>query len=156
MNTKFRYNDKLNAISTYFGISKAAGKYVYHRRRRGYPYKKDTDVSFLKWSTKLLNALIKADRLALFDWDTLEFTNDINLMLARGIDVDKQSNRFCVNKAKHTTNHRQFNIDTTNVSTYDGDGDGGGWSVVTTSRKQMFNKHILRKMGFIKSRNLYK
>ena len=149
-NVKFSYKDKINAISSYFGVSEDASKYMYHRRRRGYPYKKDTDLAFLKWTTKLQNAFIKADQIATFDWDNLKFDEDLKMLYMNGIDVETQANKVQVNKISQTVQPttRQSNVDEKSV--YDeSDDDGGGWTVVTTNKGQLVKRHMLRKMGFL-------
>ena len=148
-NVKFSYKDKINAISSYFGVSEDASKYMYHRRRRGYPYKKETDPAFLKWTTKLQNAFIKADQIATFDWDNLKFDEDIKMLFMNGIDVEKQANKVQVNKISQTVQPttRQLNFDEKSVN--DESDDGGGWTVVTTNKGQLVKRHMLRKMGFL-------
>lgn len=148
-NVKFSYKDKINAISSYFGVSEDASKYMYHRRRRGYPYKKDTDLAFLKWTTKLQNAFIKADQIATFDWDNLKFDEDLKMLCMNGIDVETQSNKVQVNKISQTVQPttRQSNVDEKSVN--DESDDGGGWTVVTTNKGQHVKRYMLRKMGFL-------
>jgi len=148
-NVKFSYKDKINAISSYFGVSEDASKYMYHRRRRGYPYKKETDPAFLKWTTKLQNAFIKADQIATFDWDNLKFDEDIKMLFMNGIDVEKQANKVQVNKISQTVQPttRQLNFDEKSVN--DESDDGGGWTLVTTNKGQLVKRHMLRKMGFL-------
>jgi hypothetical protein len=145
-NVKFSYKDKINAISSYFGVSEDASKYMYHRRRRGYPYKKDTDLAFLKWTTKLQNAFIKADQIATFDWNNLKFDEDLTMLC---IDVETQANKVQVNKISQTVQPttRQSNVDEKSVN--DESDDGGGWTVVTTNKGQLVKRHMLRKMGFL-------
>ena len=148
-NVKFSYKDKINAISSYFGVSEDASKYMYHRRRRGYPYKKETESEFLKWTTKLQNAFIKADQIATFDWGNLKFDEDIKMLFMNGIDVETQSNKVQVNKISQTVQPttRQLNVDEKSVN--DESDDGGGWTVVTTNKGQLVKRHMLRKMGFL-------
>jgi hypothetical protein len=149
---KFSYKDKINAISSYFGISHTAAKYMYNRRRKGYPYKKESDSSFMKWSVKLQNAFIKADQIKTFTWDDLSFDDDIKQLRINGIDVDEQSYKIHVNKISQTTKRssKQSNIDGKSVlSADDDDADGGGWIVVTTNKGHLPKRHILRKMGFL-------
>lgn len=67
------YDDKINLISSYFGISEICAKYLFHRRYRGFPFHKKNDPKFLAWSITLQNAIILLDTLVGFDWETLEF-----------------------------------------------------------------------------------
>lgn len=144
---KFSYKDKINAISSYFGISDPAAKYMYHRRRRGHPYKNITDDYFLEWNMKLQNAFIKADQIATFDWDALRFGDDVKALIVNGIDIDDQPHRSQVNKINQGTRSstKQTNVDGKSVT----DESDNDWTVVTTNKGQLAKKHILRKMGFL-------
>jgi hypothetical protein len=147
-NTKVSYNDKINAISSYFGISDSAAKYMYHRRRRGFPYKNVTDNSFLEWTIKLQNAFIKADQIAAFDWSILKFDKDIKILSVNGVDVNDQSNKVQVNKISQMghLSAKQVTNDAKNVKE---DPGCDGWTLVTTNRGQLVKRNTLRKMGFL-------
>ena len=101
MDPKFSYQDKINSISSYFGVTNEAAKYMYHRRRYGFPFKNENDTNFIKWDNKVLNALIKADKLEGFNWDLLLFDDDMQLLLEKNIDVNLQSDKIDVYKGRN-------------------------------------------------------
>lgn len=135
------YNDKIRTISSYFGISNDASKYMFHRRRRGFPWKKDDEVGYLKWSIQLQNAFIKADNIDVFDWSALKFNNDIQILMENGIIVEDQPKTIQANRRK---------LDTDIKEEYDDDdNDGGGWTVVTKNKTHLQQKYLLKNMGFL-------
>jgi hypothetical protein len=133
----YNYNDKIRTIESYFGISNNASKYMFHRRRRGIPWKTDDDASYLKWTIQLQNALIKADNILEFDWVNLRFNTDIQTLLENGIVVNNQSCEVQANKQTPCS----YNSN--------GDDDGGGWTVVTKNKTRLIQKHLLKQMGFL-------
>ena len=138
----YNYNEKIKVISESFGISKMAAKYIYHRRRRGYPYKKVGNHNFIQWSTKLQNALIKADGIVDWDWDNLLFSEDVKKLMEHGINVDEESNKIVIKNAQASGNsHKQNSPDI--ESTDD------GWTVVTNNMSKLSQKYILRKIGLL-------
>ena len=139
--TRSNYNDKIKNISSYFGISVEAAKYMYHRRRRGFPWKNENDGNFLKWNIQLQNALIKADNLAVFDWTSLKFNNDVNTLKENGIIVDEQPKTIYRNKSN---DNQESNKDIDEE-----EDDGGGWTVVTKKENNSIQKQILRNLGFL-------
>lgn len=158
-NNKFSYKDRINAICSYFGVSEPAAKYMYHRRRRCYPYKKETDHSFIPWTIKLQNAIISADRIATIDWENLKFDDDVKTLIKHGIDVETQPNKIQVNKISQTTKlpTRRATIDGKGVEeeTDNEFDDGGEWTVVSTNKGQLIKRHMLRTMGFLPKANMY-
>ena len=148
--TKISYKYKLCAISTYYSVSENAAKYFYHRRRYGYPFKKTTDSMFLKWDNKLLNALIKADKIDGFNWDNLVFSNDIQALLDNNINVDLQSNKVEIFKGRNLSSKtKSFE----KYSNEDNEIQDQGWMIVTTNKGQLIRRNILRKMGFLTQSN---
>ena len=124
-NPPINYEDKLSAIGLYFGVSDKASKYLYHRRRRGFPYKRDGMPRYLKWSTQLQNSLVKADQLSTWSWEDLEFECDVSKLAYAGLDIDKESDSIYVNKLA----------------------DQDGWSVVPT--KSNYTKYVVRRAGLL-------
>lgn len=133
------YNDKIKAISSYFNVSENAAKYMFHRRRRGYPWKKEGDSNYLKWSIPIQNAFVKADNLGLLNWGYLKFSDDLNVLLENGIDIEEQSNTIYINKNTNETDNKYIKEE---------DKDGG-WTVVTNKKSEFIKKHLLRSMGFL-------
>ena len=129
------YNEKIKVIKSYFKISEQAAKYMFHRRRRGYPWKKDNDVGYFMWSIQLQNALVKADTIALFNWEILKFDNDVHTLSEHGIVLDEQPNTI------------QVNVNAINTDIKEDDDEG--WTVVTTKKSHVIKKQLLRNMGFL-------
>jgi hypothetical protein len=132
------YNDKLKAISSYFGVSEGAAKYIFHRRRKGFPWKKDADTNYFEWSIQLQNAFIKADNITLFDWRNLNFNNDIQILAENNIIVNEQPNTIQFNKRKIDKDLNEEDDDA-----------GGGWTIVTKNKTLLIQKHLLKDMGFL-------
>ena len=168
--SKFKYKNKITAISSYFGVSEQAAKYMYHRRQRGLPYKTETDDLYIEWNIKIQNALVKADKISGFNWDGLEFSDDINVLSNNNIIVNNQSNIVYINKNNEKNNelnneknnelnnekNTQIECDENNQTsqtdgtcqnddTYQTD----GWTIVTTNKGQMVRRQILKKLGFL-------
>lgn len=130
------YNDKIKAISSYFGVSEGASKYIFHRRRRGFPWKKDTDTNYLEWSIQLQNAFINADNITAFDWSNLNFKNDIQILAENNIIVNDQPKTIQFNKRKTDKDLNE-------------EDDGGGWTVVTKNKTLLIQKHLLKDMWLL-------
>jgi hypothetical protein len=131
----YTYNEKINSIHNYFGVSTNAAKYMFNRRRRGFPWKKSNDVNYLKWDIQLQNAFIEADTLLNFNWGNLKFSNDIQILSDYGITIESQLKT--VNKnVKPGVKKIKENTD-------------GEWTVVTTNRKKLNEKHVLKFIGFL-------
>jgi hypothetical protein len=145
---RFNYKDNIQTISSYFSISEAAAKYIFHRRRRGIPYKKEGSSNYLEWSMQLQNALINADQLASFDWNVLKFDDDLKTLMQNGIDVNSQPKTVQVNKIKQTQNLR-LSLKCNDGRDIEEDDDTEGWTVVTSSKTQLVKKQVLRKMGLL-------
>lgn len=145
---KFIYSEKIGAISSYFNVSREAAKYIYHRRRKGFPYKKVDDPNFIKWDMRIQNALIKADTLDVWNWKELSFYDDVYDLQNHGIDVLKQSYDVYKNPKSHKVSHREESLIDEETN--------GEWTIVTPSKKKMHDKFILKKMGFLRPKKLYK
>jgi hypothetical protein len=161
--SKFKYKNKITAISSYFGVSEQAAKYMYHRRQRGLPYKTETDDLYIEWNIKIQNALVKADKISGFNWDGLEFSDDINVLSNNNIIVNNQSNIVYINKNNEKNNelnneinnekNTQIECDENNQSE-NNDGtrqtdETDGWTTVITDKGQMVRRKILKKLGFL-------
>ena len=150
----FTYNDKLNIISEFFGVSYPCAKYMYHRRRKGHPYKKNEDDGYLKWDIQIQNALVSGDSYNI-DYKNLNFNNDINEMYKMyEIDIDKES-KFIVKQNKiMQTDKKKSKIRDSDISDHTDDNDGE-WNVITTKKTLHDKKKLLKNMGFyISSSNL--
>ena len=144
--TKISYNNKINAISSYFGVSFNAAKYMYNRRQRGFPYKHETDMLFLEWSIQLQNALVKADKISGFNWDDLNFDNDINILNTNNIKVNDQPLKIHINKI----NNYAYNFNENNMNGESNENNmNEGWTVVTNNKEQMIRRQILKQIGFL-------
>lgn len=130
------YNDKIKAIKSYFNISEQSAKYLYHRRRRGYPWKKASEVGYIAWNIQLQNALVKADTIALFNWENLKFDNDVQILSEHGIIIEEQPKNIQVNDKTNATDIKEEDSDE-------------GWTVVTTKKSHVIKKHLLKNMGFL-------
>ena len=154
--SKFKYKNKITAISSYFVVSEQAAKYMYYRRQRGLPYKTETDDLYIEWNIKIQNALVKADKISGFNWDDLEFSDDINVLNNNNIIVNNQSPTVYINKNKelnYNEKNNQIECDENNQSdnkdgTYQND-ETDGWTTVITDKGQMIRRKILKKIGFL-------
>ena len=129
--TKFSYNEKINAIHEYFGVSIDAAKYMFNRRKCGHPWKKSNDKNYLKWCIQLQNAFIEADNIRYFDWDALTFSNDINILSDNGIEID--------NQLKIITKNNKTSIKK----------KPDEWTIITSDQKKINKKHLLKFIGFL-------
>jgi hypothetical protein len=144
------YDAKIGAISTYFGVSDSAAKYMYHLRRKGFPYCKPDQKDFLPWSTPLQNALVRADTHETFKWGILQFGDEELALMQVGIDINEQEHVIFRNDVSQENASNVTNV--TNVSFNDVQDDGDGWTVVNTKDKLLAEKHILRSCGLLPSR----
>jgi hypothetical protein len=85
------YEERLIIIMDFFGISRKASKFIYHRKRRGYPFKKRDDFKFLEWDLRLQNALVKADECIDWDWNELKFGYEEHVLSQNDILLEDQS-----------------------------------------------------------------
>jgi len=150
----FTYNDKLNIISEFFGVSYPCAKYMYHRRRKGYPYKKPEDDGYLKWDVQIQNGLVSGD-LFNIEYKNLHFDNDINeLHKEYGVDINLLPNEKIQKNKILQTDNKKSKISNGEISEHADDTDGE-WNVITTKKTLHDKKKILRQMGFyISSYNL--
>jgi len=132
---KINYNEKINMLKKYFGISEECAKYMFHRRRRGFPFKKDGDVSYLEWSILLQNIIVLAD-LHYDDFNSLEFSNDISELL-NYIDISTVSKT-------HTVCNKISNSDLNQKKD-----DVNEWCLVSKKTSRSVIKNHVKKMGFI-------
>lgn len=126
------FKDKINAISSYFNVSMQCAKYIYHRRKKGQPFKSEDDVGYIQWNMKIQNSLIKADLIKDFNWKDLKFVNDVTTLKNFGIDVESQDDKLYTNKKENDFN----------------ESNELGWTVVTRRRSNK-NKKILTKLHLI-------
>lgn len=87
---KQQYNEKINAIKTYFDVSAEAAVYIYYRRKRSFPWKKKGDPKYLYWNAKLLYKLIQMDNILDFDWRSMEFGKEEEIFQKYNV-VDKDT-----------------------------------------------------------------
>ena len=148
--SKFKYKNKITAISSYFVVSEQAAKYMYYRRQRGLPYKTETDDLYIEWNIKIQNALVKADKISGFNWNDLEFSDDINVLNNNNIIVNNQSSTVYINKnneLNYNGKNNQIECDENNQS--DNTDETDGWTTVITDKGQMIRRKILKKIGFL-------
>jgi hypothetical protein len=144
INQKFyiSYNSKIDAISTYFRVSKQAAKYIYHLRRKGFPYKQADQLDFLQWTLSLQNALVLADTYPSFDWKSLQFGNELKALTLCGIKV--VDNDYIVLRNKVTQLNDSKIICKNDINYYDCE-----WTVVGPKNKFLIEKRILRSCGLL-------
>ena len=148
--SKFKYKNKITAISSYFVVSEQAAKYMYYRRQRGLPYKTETDDLYIEWNIKIQNALVKADKISGFNWNDLEFSDDINVLNNNNIIVNNQSSTVYINKnneLNYNGKNNQIECDENNQSEITNETDG--WTTVIADKGQMIRRKILKKIGFL-------
>lgn len=125
------YEERISAIEKFFGISTPAATFIYHRKRRGHPFKTPTDDKYIEWNIKIQNALVKADECIGWDWDEVHFGKELHALAQHDIHVDKQSS--------------------TEVYKHDKKEDSeDGWTVAKNTKKEKYQyKKTLQFMGFI-------
>jgi hypothetical protein len=138
------YYSKISTISTYFGVSDSAAKYMYHLRRKGFPFRKPDKQDYLNWTIPLQNALVLADTYEHFDWSILQFGDEIDALMRHGIEVNYRDQRIFRNEISQDTAAK------TNVNV-----DDVGWTVVVFKYNALAEKHIVRNCGLlpIRTRN---
>jgi hypothetical protein len=159
----FTYNEKINIIGEFFGISPECSRYIYHRRRKGYPYKKKEDDDYLEWNIQIQNGFVLGD-LSNIDYTNIHFIGDIiSLKEKYNIDITSMPcEKVLQNKIKQKDD-KKIKIRATDIShdsvklgkpdgaNIDDDEDGNEWCLVTTKKTLHVKKNILKKMGFIVS-----
>jgi hypothetical protein len=139
---KRRCNDEKKAcvinIMNFFGISQEAATFLYHRKRRSYPFKKRSDPKFLEWTLSLQNALIKADKCVDWDWDALKFGLEEQILLQHDIWIEAQSNtKIFKNVKKEKEKEKEKENDE-------------GWTIVKDAKKiKQHQNKSLKMLGFI-------
>lgn len=133
--TPIPYNERIDAISQFFGISAPAALFMYHRRRRGHPFKKSDDSKFLEWDIKLQNSLIKADEYIGWDWGKVRFGREVHILAKFDILLDQQTNEVYRNEKKSDSSDE--------------------WTVVKNVRKEN-SRHtkLMSMLGFIPHRRI--
>jgi hypothetical protein len=125
------YAERLALIMDFFGISKAASEFLYHRKRRDFPCKKLSDSNFLKWDLRLQNALVKADECVDWEWDDLKFGYEEQALAKSDIFLEDQSTTVVFKHEKKGTSE-------------------DGWTVVKDFKKiKQQQTKTLQIMGFI-------
>ncbi len=82
------YENKIKMIEQYFGVSHICAMYIFHRRRKGFPWKTKSDPKYLDWNMQLQNAIIYLDTIVGFDWENLEFGFEEIQFIKNNIDVN--------------------------------------------------------------------
>ncbi len=130
------YAEKIEVIQRYYDISKEAAIYIYFRRKRSFPWKKKSDHKYLFWNAKLQNALIMADSILGFDWNTLEYGKEEEYLNKYNIYVCAQSNDLFRKQEEHV-----------DIIT---DDDGEEWAYISKKKKSNnSDKIILQKIGLL-------
>lgn len=130
-----RINTKIDAIKRYYEISTMASTYIFFRRKRSYPWKKKSDPKYLFWNAKLQNALIFADSIFGFDWESMEYGKEEETLAEYGIDIKAQSNDLYRKKERS-----DLYIDE----------EGNEWNIVSSKKKHNDpDEVILRSLGLL-------
>ncbi len=131
------YEEKIGVIQRYYDISKDAAVYIYFRRKRSFPWKKKSDQKYLFWNAKLQNALIMADGILGFNWQTLEYGKEEETLKNFGIYIRDQSNNL----------FRKYNDNFTEAT----EQEDNDW-IINKKKKKVktnFDKLALQKMGLL-------
>lgn len=161
------YQEKIQTISQYFNISDDAAKYIYHRRRRGDPWKHKKSIRYLEWSIQLQNGLVKADTMMNFDWTALSFGNEVDMLSSFGVDISTESNNPYRNesmvvkiKTSHVADKSQKKRDNQNYDTNESNDikkvneSDDDWTVVKNKKTTDKENKLLKQMGLLPSKNL--
>lgn len=132
---KKNYNDRIMAIQRYYEISEIAAIYIYFRRKRSYPWKKKSDPKYLFWNAKLQNALILADTIFGFDWESLEYGKEEEMLKNYGIDINTQPNDLF--RKKEEPNNTFI------------DEEGNEWQYVSKKKNVNPDELILQMIGLL-------
>ena len=129
-----KYTQNISIIQQYFDISEDAATYIFFRRKRSFPWKKKQDNGYLFWNAKFQNALIAADSIIGFDWKSLEYGKEEEVLKKYGIYVCIQSNNL----------FRERKND--EIIIY----DDNEWTFISKRKKSLSsNKIALQKMGLL-------
>ena len=107
--TDKKYNDNLDLIKEYYGVSNECAEYLFYRSYRS----KCKGLKFLKWNIKLQNAIVKADKCIGINWNNLIFGQEENDLCVYGIDVSKIDNdtfRWCIHNEKDYIKNDEWTI----------------------------------------------
>ncbi len=80
------YNTKIKAISAYFDVSYGCAIYMYHRRKRGSPWKKKDDPKYLEFTKSLQDKLVILDKIGSVSFTSLKFSDEGKILLNLGYD----------------------------------------------------------------------
>jgi len=138
-NNKPNYSQKINSLCSYFNVSKDAAIYMYHRRRRGFPYKKKDDPKYLEWSIPLQNAFVKADRIETFNWNKISFDSDISVLEENKLFVANQPKDIYVNDIC------EKNIKDEEIKNPADE----GWTLVTKKKAYQHQRQLLKILGLL-------
>lgn len=139
-NTKMarpNYKTKIKMICEYFNIDKSAAIYLYHRRRRSYPFKKQKDPNYLPWNQSIQNNLVKLMGRNTIDWSSQDFNEEQSMFDEHQMTESKTSIVFRNRKGPYSET-----LDTEETI-------NDGWTIVIAKHKIANNKFCLRKMGLL-------
>ena len=140
---KKSYKEKMKLISLYFNIPNDASIYLYHRRRRSFPFKKKTMQNYLEWNLAIQNGLVKImGENQHIDWSSRDFNDEENLLTKYNIDTSVKTSVVYKNKPKNIVADANC-IDEKILHDID------GWVLVTDKRRNASNKFLLRKIGLL-------
>lgn len=121
------YNNSINAIKDYFGISNDCATYLYHRAFRS----RRRDDKHMDWNIQLQNAIIKADKCMGLDWSKVHFGAEEKEFANHGIIVNEMDSTVF----KWTSDANQSN------TSYNSQDMSEEWTVI--KKKKTKNKNIL-------------
>jgi hypothetical protein len=134
--SKKQYDEKIKVIQRYYDISEDAAVYIYFRRKRSFPWKKKSDEKYLFWNAKLQNALISADNILGFDWNSMEYGKEEETLRKFDICILTQSNNLF-------RKHEDY------VEVMEDD-EGGNWTYISKMRKtNNTDKIMLQNIGLL-------
>lgn len=137
---RLNYKEKIRLISTYFNIPRSGAIYLYHRRKRSFPFKKKGSPNFLDWNLSIQNGLVKimGDNPDI-DWVSSDFNDENKLFTKFNIDINAKV--YSVYKNKPTKVFDTIDVD---EKMHD-----EGWTMVVSKNKNASNKFALRKLGLL-------
>ena len=127
------YGERIDAIEQFFGVSNICAIYLYHRRRRGVPWKTQGDPKYLEWNMQMQNSIIFLDTIIGFDWLSLEFGFEEIQFVKNNIYISKMSTKPIVIGSR---NENQVRTE-----------DSDGFTKVSNSKKDITKE--LNKMGLL-------
>lgn len=91
MSRRISYDTRILIIQDYFGVSRDAAVYMYHRRRRAAPFKDESDRNYLGWSLTLQNALVMADSTSNWAWSSMRFGEETKTLDLANTNTDSRT-----------------------------------------------------------------